>query len=491
MIIKTDPDTIQNYLSDASNYRGSSDKVYIPDNSNELQKAVSECYFSKTPFTISGAGTGLTGGRVPQKGAIISTENLNHIIQIDENARLAKVQPGLLLSELEMELNQNGFFFPPNPTEKNSSIGGNIAVNASGSRTFKYGAYRNFVKSLNVILPNGDEVFIPKNKYHVNNEILKFSSLRNFSYSIPIYDIHMPDIKNASGYFMKNGMDAIDLFIGNEGTLGVISEAELEFLPLPEKVLGLIVFFDSVDKLLTFVENIRITSKINNKLNYQDVSDISARSIELYDAHALKILQTYYPQIPHNVNGAVWIEQEMTEQNEDDIIFKWYTLIADFTKFTDFIWTALSENEHNTFREFRHQLPLHISEQILKVGFRKVGTDTAVPDDKFIPFYKFAKSLLDKSGIEYAIWSHAGNSHLHANLLPNSQQQFDDSVKIYDEIIHQTLIFGGTVSAEHGIGKLKKKYLIEMYGDEAIDCMRTVKKVLDPYNLLGRGNIFD
>ena len=491
MIIKTDPDTLQNYLSDASNYRGSSDKVYIPENTSELQKAVAECYFSKTPFTISGAGTGLTGARVADKGAMISTELLNRIIEIDETNLTAKVQPGVLLSELESELNNRGYFFPPNPTEKNSSIGGNIAVNASGSRTFKYGSYRNFVKSLHIILPNSDEAIIERGKYSVKNDLLKFHSIRNFSYGVPIEEIGMPDVKNASGYYMKNGMDAIDLFIGNEGTLSVIAEAELRFLPLPEKVLGLIVFFDSTEQMLNFIDETRKISKQNNLIDYTQIADISARSIELFDKNALGILRNYSTQIPPDSSGAVWIEQEMTSANEDKILSDWFKMIEKFTKLSGSTWTALNDKEHSEFRELRHKLPLYIADLVQQNGFRKVGTDTAVPDDKFTGFYLFVDNMMKSSGIKYAIWSHAGNAHLHANMLPANEIEFNQSLKIFDEIIRQTFIFGGTVSAEHGIGKLKKQYLLEMYGESSIESMKMVKKVLDPYNLMGRGNVFD
>ncbi len=491
MIVKDKPDIMQNYLTDASNYRGSAEKVYIPNSLNELKAIVSELFQSKIPFTVSGAGTGLTGGRVPNEGVIVSTEHLNKILFIDYSKRLARVQPGLLLIELENELNANGFFFPPNPTEKNSSIGGNIAVNASGSRTFKYGAYRKFVKELKIILANGDELVLTDRDKTIHNNMLVVTSQEGNIYKIPVKPVKLPATKNSAGYYLTEVLNACDLFVASEGTLGIVVEAVLEFREMPENLAGLMVFFDNVDNMLKYVEKVRQLSINNNKNEYHSVSGISARLIELFDENALKLIRRKYPQIPELAKACIWTEQEYVATNEETVLNNWYEIIGEFTQLSDFTWVSLNDSEHNRFRDFRHTLPSTVVDLVARNGYEKLGTDTAVPVDKLNEFYTYIVDKYSKSDINYAIWGHIGNAHIHANLLPKSKIEFENSQKLFKLILEKAIELGGTISAEHGIGKLKKKYMSLMFDEEDIEAMKNVKRILDPFNLLGRGNLFD
>jgi len=491
MIVKDDKEILQSYLKDASNFQGNADAAYIPSDLQELTEIISDFYQEKKPFTISGAGTGLTGGRVPSEGVIISMERFNKILEIDYNQRLARVQSGVTLLELEEELKSKGYFFPPNPTEKNSSIGGNIANNASGSRTFKYGAYRYFVNELKVVLANGDILVLDeKSKTLKNNEITLVAHSGNI-YKIPIDFLNLPDTKNAAGYYMVQGMRDIDLFIGSEGTLGVIAEVVLKILPEPEQVVGFMTFFENVDKMLNYVENIRNLSLINNKSDYRQVRGISARLIELFDKNALDLVRDKYPQIPKEAIACIWTEQELNAVNEDAVLNSWFSLIKDYTDLANDTWVSMNDKEHDKFREFRHSIPLKVVDTVAKNGFQKFGTDTAVPVDKFTEFYTFVVDKFNDSSLDYAIWGHIGNAHLHANLLPKTNKEFEKSKEIINLILSEAIRLKGTVSAEHGIGKLKKEFLPLMFGQKGVEAMKLVKNVLDPYYLLGRGNLFD
>jgi D-lactate dehydrogenase (cytochrome) len=165
MLIKTSPDEIQNYLVDAANYQGFCDAVYFPVNEAEVKQIMEEAYIKRTPVTISGNGTGLTGGRVPEGGIVISTEKLNRIIEINETEKFAVVEPGCILSDLLNLFQEKNLFYPPDPTEKNCFIGGTVATNASGEKTFKYGPTRDYILSLNVILSNGELLKINRGQY--------------------------------------------------------------------------------------------------------------------------------------------------------------------------------------------------------------------------------------------------------------------------------------------------------------------------------------
>ncbi|MCH6574807.1 MAG: FAD-binding oxidoreductase, partial [Bacteroidetes bacterium] len=162
MIVKTQQDEIQNYLIDASNTKGFCEAVYIPQSVSEMTEIIKEANEKKHSVTISGNGTGLTGARVPKGGIVISTEKLNKIIEINLEEKFALVEPGVLLSELQDTVKQKGLLYAPDPTERNCFIGGTVATNASGARTFKYGPTRNYVEELEIILPDGDFLYLKR-----------------------------------------------------------------------------------------------------------------------------------------------------------------------------------------------------------------------------------------------------------------------------------------------------------------------------------------
>jgi D-lactate dehydrogenase (cytochrome) len=496
MITKTDPELVAQYTEDASDCKGNAEIVYIPESPKDISEIAELCTSKRMPLMPSGARTGLAGGCVPVQGAVISTERLNKIIDIDTSRKIATVQPGVLRHELETALNDLGYFLPPNPTEKNSSVGGNAATNASGARTFKYGAVRHWIDNLSVTLINGDRLnlsrqydpfFSPPQSIGDKGGYSDFSiinSNRGKSYNAAFTNLNVPPMKHAAGYYLTGQSQPIDLFIGSEGTLGIINEIQYKFIESPEKVFGAIIFFDDEEKLMDFVEVVREQSKINNKLDYRKLNELSARTLEFFDRYSLNMLREQYTQIPQAA-GAIWIEQEITEANEDIILEKWSKLIESHTKLTDDTWIAFSAVEHERFREFRHHLPLQVNEMVAQSHIFKITTDTAVPD------YKFLRRLLDETKLDNAAFGHIGNSHLHFHIFVDPVKDMERSVKFYDACVTEALRLGGTISAEHGVGKIKKKYLHQMFGEKGINEMKRIKSVFDPSNLLGIGTLFD
>ncbi len=491
MIVKENREELETYLTDASNYAGDAEKLYIPENEEELINALKDCCNNRTPITLRGAGTGLTGASVPESGAIISMEKLNKIISIDTDNKIAKVQPGVIVADLQKELNQLGYFYPPNPTEKNSALGGNIAANASGSRTFKYGATRKFVQSMKIILANGDELLLDRNDPPVDSNKMMIESCNGNNYEITLPDIQMPKTKHVAGFYIKRGMQPMDLFIGSEGVLGIVTEAELRFIKAPEKVLGGIVFFDDEERLLDFVIDLREKSRQKFEVNSADIEDIAARLIEFFDSNALDLLREFYPQIPDNSVGAIWFEQEYAQRHEDILLEKWMRYISGYSNLAGSTWIAMESHEHERFAEFRHTLPLQVNEIFLKSGLTKLGTDTAVPDEKLKDFYYFIKKSLINKGLNHIIFSHIGNTHIHANIFSKNQEERRIAEALFHEILKKSLDYGGTISGEHGVGKIKKDLLRQMFGDRTIGEMKQIKQTLDPYYLLGQGTLFD
>lgn len=484
MIVKTDNETIQNYLTDASNYKSKGcDAVYIPENIDELSQFVKKVDSEKIPVTISGAGTGLVGGRVPEGGVVVSLEKFNKIITLNENEKSVVVQSFVTLNELQNFLKDYKLFYPPDPTEKNCSIGGTIATNASGARTLKYGPTRKWINSLVIVFHNGEIFKIKRNEIKAKNFEFDFTTPSGTKFSFKLPAISIPEVKNAAGYFIEKNMDLVDLFIGSEGTLGIIIEAELNLLDQPEDLISLVIFFDSFDNAYEFVNESRKNEK-DERYNL-----LKPRALEFFDERALKFLSQKFPNV-RDKKFAIWYEQEIYDENKEEIINQLSNLISEYSGDLDDIWFAFNEKEVNDIREFRHAISALVNEYISRNDLRKVGTDIAVPSNYFKDFYNFCCESCQTNSIDYVGYGHIGNDHLHFNMLPKDKAQNELAIKLYREFCIKAIEFGGTISAEHGIGKLKRKYFELMYSENVLREMFEIKKTFDPNLILNRGNIF-
>lgn len=483
MIVKSERTDFESYLQDAANIMGNCERVYLVETEDEISGILSECNKTKTQVTISGARTGLAGGSVPDEGVLISLEKLNKIISIDEKLKIAFVQPGVRLIDFQNEVQKLKLFYPPDPTETNCSIGGTVSTNASGARSFKYGSTREFIHSLKIVLPSGERISLKRGEYFLSENEVNFI-INDVSINFCPLNYPMPDVKHAAGYFSKPNMDLIDLFIGSEGTLGIITEIGLKLINLPANILSMIIFFDNEENLFSFVNSVKTKSLVEGEI-------LDLREIEFFDKYSLKELKSDFPNIIDNAQGAVWIEQEYAEKDEEALLNEIDSLVVKYKGDAENLWFALNEKERAELKNFRHQLPLKVNDIISSRGLIKVGTDTSVPDAKFADFYKYCINLFESNNIEYVAYGHIGNSHLHFNMLPKTRDELKFCRELYAQICTKSLELDGTISAEHGIGKLKTKYLLEMFGEENILQMAKIKKSLDPNNILNIGNVFD
>src|SRR2546423_5579710 len=268
MLTKTQPDEIQDYLSDASYLKGgNASEVVFPETADDVARILAEATRTQTPVTVSGAGTGTVAGRVPLGGIVIATDKLNHIRRVSREGAggTAIAEAGVRLIDLQRAVDAEGLLYPPDPTERSCFIGGNIATNASGARTFKYGPTRKYVERLQIALAAGEVLDLRRGHLHADSNSLiriPLPSGRFIEAKLPSYQ--MPQVrKHASGYYIEPRMDVIDLFIGSEGTLAVIIEAELKLLPKPEGLLSGVVFFKDEADLLAFVHDARERSLLN------------------------------------------------------------------------------------------------------------------------------------------------------------------------------------------------------------------------------------
>jgi D-lactate dehydrogenase (cytochrome) len=524
MLVKSQPDEIQDYLSDASYVRGgNAERVLFPETAEEVADILAKATRDKTPVTISGAGTGTVGGRVPFGGIVLATSRLNRIKSVarDENGGHAVAEAGVRLIDLQRAVESNGLFYPPDPTERTCFLGGTIATNASGSRTFKYGPTRSYVARLKIALATGDLIDLHRGELKAdrNGELaVLLSSGRAIKARLPTY--RMPNVrKHASGYFVAPGMDVIDLFIGSEGTLGLIVEAEMRLLSKPGGLLSGVVFFASEEDLLGFVREARQRSLRTrgssptvregvlseppavaggpplsfsvSSATGSDSQPLDARALEYFDSESLKFLRQKYPSVPEQAVGAIFFEQEITSASEESLMNEWLELTERHHALGDQSWFATNEQDHAKLREFRHALPVLMNEWFAKYKQRKVSTDMAVPDDSFAEMLSFYRGALRGGNLRYTIFGHIGDNHVHVNILPRDEDEGAQAREIYRRFIRRAVELGGTISAEHGIGKLKREYLREMYSDQHLREMAELKRAFDPAGILGRGNMFD
>lgn len=486
MTVKYNPDEFQNYLSDASNYQGTAEAVYLPENEQELIKLIKRFDAEKTRITISGNGTGLTGARVPDGGVVISMEKMSRIIECNDVEKYLRVQPGMILKDLQDYVEEKKLFYPPDPTERNCFIGATVATNSSGACSFKYGPTRNYVIGIRIVLTSGETLSIERGQIMASAFTFSFSTDQGEKYTLTIPQFKMPDTKNASGYYCKANMDLIDLFIGSEGTLGIITELKLRLLPITESILSCVVFFSREEDALNFIDEGRMITKSETSIGREN---ISARGFEFFNKSALDFLRPDYPAIPPNT-CAVWFEQELTDR-EDEITAAWLKLILKHHADAETAWLAVNHKEREKFKDFRHAISWKVNDYVARRGLKKVGTDVAVPLESFRSFYQWMIHLMEQNHMAYVVYGHFGNCHPHLNMLPENKNDFIRAKKIYTEICVEAVRLKGTVSAEHGIGKMKRDYLLMMYGEDVIREMARLKLVFDPDRILNIGNLFE
>jgi D-lactate dehydrogenase (cytochrome) len=517
MLTKTERDEIQSYLSDSSYMQGGDAlEVVFPETAEEVSEILAAATRERTPVTVSGLGTGTVGGRVPFGGIVLATDKLNRIKSIvrNESGGRAVAEAGVVLRELQRAVDAEGLLYPPDPTERGCFLGGNVATNASGARTFKYGPTRNYVERLKIGLATGDVIDLRRGelKADANGRIrIPLPTGRIIEGQLPSY--RMPHVrKHASGYYVAPGMDVLDLFIGSEGTLGVVVEIEVRLLPKPEGILSGVVFFSTEEDVLSFVAEARkrslrsradgrdehhigdalsgITPSSDPGIDARGVSSIDARALEYFDIGSLGFLRQKYETIPAQAVGAIFFEQETTVETEDQLLSEWFALLEQCNSLVDDSWFATNEQDQAKLREFRHALPVLMNEWFSRHKQRKVSTDMAVPDEQFPALLRFYRETLGATDLRHTIFGHIGDNHVHVNILPRNDDEGTRAREIYLQFVKRAIAFGGTLSAEHGIGKLKRDYLRLLYSDEHLRELAALKRAFDPAGILGRGNIF-
>ena len=489
------------YLRDESRSTGQAHCITFPRSQAELLQHLKYAAVRGLAITIQGARTGITGGAVPDGGQILNLTRLNSIGDVRERAdgtASVTVEAGAILADVREVVRKAGWFLTPDPTEVSASIGGMIACNASGARSFYYGATRNYVDRLRIVLADGDVLELVRGERRADGRIFALTTQggRDIVGTLPTYPL--PAVKSAAGYFVEDDMDLVDLFIGAEGTLGIVAEADLKLIPVPGAIWGVQAFLPSEAAATEMVRGLK-------KLN--DSSECAAQfvALEFADSRALDLLREQkennpaFGQIPNLApqwDTGVYVEiHGSSEADAEEAVMLMSELMVECGGDEDATWLASDERELERLKAFRHALPEAVNLVIddrrkSEPTLTKLGTDLAVPDEHLEETLAMYHRDLDAAGLEHVVFGHIGDNHLHVNILPATLADYQRGKELYLKWARKVVENGGTVSAEHGIGKLKTSMLHEMFGDSGIAEMRVLKKVFDPDNRLNPGNLF-
>jgi FAD/FMN-containing dehydrogenase len=433
---------------DASGWEGTPDREFAPSSTAEVAVIARDAAQQKIPITIAGSRTGVTGGCCPARGWLVSFDRLT---QLACAPGIAFAGAGATLQQLSKSAARRDQFYAPDPTEWTATVGGTIATNASGSRSYRYSSTRHHIVQLECVMADGS--------------IRVFRDNDRIDFDVPA--IPLPrTTKNTAGYCMAPGMRWIDLICGSEGTLAIVTGAALKLLPQPTVLSTGVFFFQSDAEALAAVEQLRQIP--------------SGRMIEYCDAGSLDLLRPGF-DIPTAARAAIIYEQEAELDS-----------LPDLPGLMDESWIAASDADRERFRRFRHALPERVNDIVRRNGSQKLGSDYAVPIDQNATMLAAYRDALDHEFPgRYVLFGHIGDAHLHANILPSMQAEFERGQEVLLDLAKTAVALGGTVSAEHGLGKRKRHLLELQYEPEAIESMKAVKRRLDPDWLLGRGNLFE
>ncbi len=503
---RTEPDVLSEFETDESGLFHARDlqAVYFPETEADVARVLSEATASGLPVTLSGAGTGINGGRVAVEGGVVlSARDLRtpltpcgekvtleqfgqqYTIHVDEGAAEAVVPAGLSLELLDKMLPE-ALIYPPDPTELSAFCGATIATNASGARTFRYGPTRDWVLGLRVVLPNGDILAVDRGQYAAAEGALRFPGASGRWYEVPVPTYPMPQVKNAAGLHAAPDVDLVDLFIGCEGLLGMIAEARVRLAPRPQNLVSQIAFFEEETAALGFVDDMRAAGLSGA---------MEVLSVEFFDQNSIGFME--HPLTEGKEYTAAYVEVcgEVDELEPLLEALETHGCVED--------WFAETPDDQREQKEFRHLLPEGINSYLRRQGSQKLGTDLVVPAHRFAEMLaayheageRFA-ARFPREGKHYLMFGHIGNYHLHVNFITHTEEERQAARGLYAELARLAIEYGGTISGEHGVGKKTIQmdgkavpYLELMYGKEGLLQIARAKKALDPALVLNVGNM--
>ena len=441
--VKTEKESLKAYSYDGTtSWRHEPDVVVFPTSTKEISEIMKLANAEKVPVTPRGGGTNVSGGSIPIMGGIVlCTTKMNKILKIDKENLTATVEPGVVLQDLTIRLMKEGLFFPPDPQSfLGATLGGIIAENAGGPACVKYGVTKQYILGVEVVLPTGE-------------------------------------IINLGGRTLKNvvGYDLLHIFISSEGTLGVVTKAELKLNPIPPAKKTIMAVYDDVAKAGENVFRVMENGVIPDK-------------IELLDNWVINRIEEMMPMgLPMDADAVLLFEvdgiPEAVEKETEKIVE-----IAKKYGATD---VRVAKDQADADRYWMAR----------KAGFAAVfgkaktvfAEDVTVPRGQIPALINKCKELAKQYNVEIVVLGHAGDGNLHPAILTDidNKEHYDRAVKAMDAIIESAVEFGGVLSGEHGIGLEKQKFLKRQLEPKVIDMMKKIKGLFDPNNIMNPGKIWE
>ena len=441
-VLTSPEDTIPYGFDGTAALKGPVGVVVLPGSTQEISEAVKLAAARGLAIVTRGSGTGLSGGSVPSEGCIVlCLTRLDKILSVDAANLTVRAQCGVITAAIDAAANKHGLFYPPDPgSMKISTIGGNVAENSGGLRGLKYGVTRDYVMGLEVVLPDG--------------RIARFGNAC---------------VKDVAGYSMK------DLFIGSEGTLGIITEVLLKILPRPAARRTMLASYDRMEDAAQTVSDIIAAKIIPCTLEFLDRMTIGC--VEDYakiglprDCEALLLMET---------DGHPAAVAEEAEQ-----------MLA--------LARARGARDVRVARDDAEALQLASARRsafsaLARVRPTTILEDVTVPRDKLAEMVAFVAEVAKKHKLLVGTFGHMGDGNLHPTFLTD-ERNTEEMARVHEaleDIVTKTLALGGTITGEHGVGLAKKAWLRRQVGENSHDLMREIKRAWDPQNLLNPGKIFD
>jgi glycolate oxidase len=438
--VSTDKADLICHSYDATQQKHLPDVVVYPATAAEISLILKMANTEKVPVFPRGAGSGFTGGSLPTKGGIVLvTSRMDRILRIDEENLVAEVEPGVVTEQFQQAVEKVGLFYPPDPASlKFSTLGGNVAECAGGPRCVKYGVTKDYILGLEIVTPQGD-------------------------------------IIRTGGQTMKGvvGYDLTKLMVGCEGTLGVITRIIIKLLPLPEAKKTMLVLFDSIDGAAQGVSAIIRGKIIPTTLEFMDATTIDC------------VRQATGLQIPAAARAVLIIEVD----GDRDLIERQAKRILDIVAPLGVVETRVAQTpaESEDIWKVRRQ----VSPSLRKVNPDKFNEDICVPRSRVPEMIRAIEAIASKYEIPIVNFGHAGDGNIHVNVMIDSSVpgELEKAEKAIEEIFAETLKLDGTMSGEHGVGITKAPYIPMELDPAAVAYMKTIKRALDPNNILNPGKI--
>ncbi|MDD3435983.1 MAG: FAD-linked oxidase C-terminal domain-containing protein [Candidatus Gastranaerophilales bacterium] len=442
--VLTDMEERYVYALDATNKQNIEnlpDVVVFVETIEQVQQVIKLAYENQISVIARGAGTNLVGACIVKKGGIVlNFSKMNKILDINRENLTVRVQPGVVIGHLQEEVEKSGLFYPPDPSNlKVSTIGGSIALSSGGPRTFKYGSTKDYIINLKVVLADGRIINTGSNT-----------------------------AKNATGYHLSQ------LFVGSEGTLGIIVEALIKLIPKPEGSKVILAYFDKISEAVHAVNII-----LQNKL--------VPATLDIMDKKTLQTVEQFYPaELSTDKDAALFLEVDgyftSLDYQQEKIIE-----LCKKSGSSDIQFAKTEEEAQRIWTARRSAFAA-----CAKLKPNVVAEDVVVPREKIVELVKGVKEICDKNNLMVCIMGHIGDGNIHPNipLDLNNDEDVKNYAKTKDEIHQLAIDLGGTLSGEHGIGCEKSKYMTNAIDVVTLEYMKKIKRIFDEKNILNPEKIF-